>query len=351
MEVMGDRVETTTDAMTANAAADAGADKAKPGGEELPLVTFALFAYNQEKYIREAIEGAFSQTYEPLEIILSDDCSTDRTFEIMQEMAKSYQGPHTVIVRKSPENLGVAHHINSVLEVSTGSIISWTAGDDIADPKRTKTLVSPLLKQPSIVGTHSSVREIDINGNFVRVRDIPAEEQQVSLDSVVRNGMSLVTQSHAFRRSAFDSFGPFRNDLTQEGIAMSFREAIRGEILFIPEPLTSYRIGSGTSTYAGSDLKRMKYLEPIKVTGWYLSAYQQMLDDSRLLEEASNGLVQRIAKNIAFFSNLMKVNKREEFLAPLVGNLFIKPGDLRTMKAALRVLVPDFIYQFRARLR
>lgn len=47
-----------------------------------PLVTFALFAYNQEQYIREAVEGAFSQTYKPLEIILSDDCSRDRTFEI-----------------------------------------------------------------------------------------------------------------------------------------------------------------------------------------------------------------------------------------------------------------------------
>ena len=43
-----------------------------------PLVTFALFAYNQEKYIREAVEGAFSQTYEPLEIILSDDYSPVR---------------------------------------------------------------------------------------------------------------------------------------------------------------------------------------------------------------------------------------------------------------------------------
>jgi glycosyltransferase involved in cell wall biosynthesis len=62
--------------------------------EEMPdnptdrsLVTFALFAYNQEKYIREAVEGALAQTYEPLEIILSDDCSSDRTFETMREMA------------------------------------------------------------------------------------------------------------------------------------------------------------------------------------------------------------------------------------------------------------------------
>ena len=70
-----------------------------------PMVTFALFAYNQEKYIREAVKGAFSQTYEPLEIILSDDCSSDRTFEIMQEMAKAYQGPHRVVARTNRKNL------------------------------------------------------------------------------------------------------------------------------------------------------------------------------------------------------------------------------------------------------
>jgi glycosyltransferase involved in cell wall biosynthesis len=71
--------------------------------EEMPdnptdrsLVTFALFAYNQEKYIREAVEGALAQTYEPLEIILSDDCSSDRTFETMREMAATYDGPHQV---------------------------------------------------------------------------------------------------------------------------------------------------------------------------------------------------------------------------------------------------------------
>ena len=44
-----------------------------PATEERTLVTFALFVYNQEKYIREAVEGAFAQSYEPMEIILSDD--------------------------------------------------------------------------------------------------------------------------------------------------------------------------------------------------------------------------------------------------------------------------------------
>src|SRR4051812_34720579 len=71
-----------------------------------PLVTFALFAYNHERFIRKAVDGALAQTYQPLEIIISDDCSTDRTFEIAQGMASAYNGAHKVVVNRNPKNLG-----------------------------------------------------------------------------------------------------------------------------------------------------------------------------------------------------------------------------------------------------
>lgn len=108
---------------------------------ERPLVTFALFAYNQEKYIREAVEGAFAQTYEPLEIILSDDCSTDRTFEIMEKMTRNYNGPHKVVLNRNECNLGLVQHFNRILlDVSKGELIVVAAGDDISLPERTIAL-------------------------------------------------------------------------------------------------------------------------------------------------------------------------------------------------------------------
>jgi glycosyltransferase involved in cell wall biosynthesis len=67
-------------------------EQTSDNANDRPLVTFALFTYNRERYIREAVEGAFSQTYSPLEIILSDDCSSDSTFEIIREMAGAYVG-------------------------------------------------------------------------------------------------------------------------------------------------------------------------------------------------------------------------------------------------------------------
>lgn len=112
-----------------------------PPLEERPLVTFALFAYNQEKYIREAVEGAFAQTYEPLEIILSDDCSTDDTFKIMLKLAADYSGPHQIICRQNCENIGTYNHVITVAREANGQFLIVNAGDDVSYPNRAEILV------------------------------------------------------------------------------------------------------------------------------------------------------------------------------------------------------------------
>ena len=89
-------------------------------GNSRPLMTFALIAYNQENFVEEAISGALSQTYQPLQIVLSDDGSTDRTFELMKRAAQEYSGPHDVVVNQNEENRGIGAHINR-----NNDIVSW----------------------------------------------------------------------------------------------------------------------------------------------------------------------------------------------------------------------------------
>ena len=76
-------------------------DKMNKNYSECPLITFALLAYNQESYIREAVEGAFAQNYSPLEIILSDDYSTDKTYEIMKDLVDEYKGFHIIKINRN----------------------------------------------------------------------------------------------------------------------------------------------------------------------------------------------------------------------------------------------------------
>lgn len=137
-----------------------------PPLEERPLVTFALFAYNQEKYIREAVEGAFAQTYEPLEIILSDDCSTDRTFEIMREMVAEYRGTHKLTVRQSPTNRGLGLHIKDVVDLAQGEVIVVAAGDDVSLPHRTFELVASITRERSAFAA-SNYNSMDESGTIL----------------------------------------------------------------------------------------------------------------------------------------------------------------------------------------
>lgn len=137
------------------------------GTPDRPLVTFALFAYNQEKFIREAVEGAFSQTYSPLEIILSDDCSSDRTFEIMREMAKGYSGAHSVRIRKNKINLGIVNHLAAVTSEARSEYIILAAGDDVSVEIRTEITVPIMISTRCDVAC-SNVNIMNEEGKIVR---------------------------------------------------------------------------------------------------------------------------------------------------------------------------------------
>lgn len=149
-----------------------------PGGLGKPLVTFALFAYNQEQYIREAVAGAFAQSYEPLEIILSDDCSTDRTFEIMQEMAAAYSGPHNVLVRRNPINTGTVDHFLGVAKLARGELLVVAAGDDVSSADRTSELAAAW-RATRAAALFSGCWDIEDDGSVVGSPVVPEPLQRV----------------------------------------------------------------------------------------------------------------------------------------------------------------------------
>jgi glycosyltransferase involved in cell wall biosynthesis len=132
---------------------------------ERPIVTFAIFAYNQERYIREAVQSALAQTYEPLEIILSDDCSSDRTFEIINKLASEYNGTHRIVINKTERNIGTIDHIVTVARKSSGQLIIVAAGDDISDANRTEETVNRWLQSRACV-VQSHYREMNAEGEL-----------------------------------------------------------------------------------------------------------------------------------------------------------------------------------------
>lgn len=210
---------------------------------ERPLVTFALFAYNQEDYIREAIEGAFAQTYEPLEIILSDDCSSDRTFEIMQEMAAAYEGPHEVLLNRNESNLGTASHVQTVFELSSGILFVVAAGDDISIQERTEVLVDTWISAGKPEGALHSGSKIFRGNQILRSQDAKATRfPHDPLDGMTHGWwLPAAAPTCAYTRSIFDRFRPLIGGSIIEDLPLFFRVALTGKFTHTNRPLVHCR--------------------------------------------------------------------------------------------------------------
>lgn len=75
--------------------------------DSMPLVSFCLMCYNQEKYIGDALKAALSQTYPNLEIIVSDDCSSDASWEVLNNISSEYGGKKKIKLYRNSQNLGM----------------------------------------------------------------------------------------------------------------------------------------------------------------------------------------------------------------------------------------------------
>lgn len=131
-----------------------------------PLVTFSLLTYNQESYVREAIEAILSQDYSPLQIIISDDNSSDNTYSIIKEYESCKVGDRKVIVRKNDLNYGTMLHLAEVVSLAEGELLVLAAGDDISKANRVSVLVDAW-KKTSAWGLCSRYDLIDSMGKIL----------------------------------------------------------------------------------------------------------------------------------------------------------------------------------------
>ena len=81
-----------------------------------PEVTVVFLAYNQEAYVTAAVQSVLAQTGVVAELILSDDASTDRTYEKMAAAVAGYTGPHQVVLRRNAVNQGIDHIVQVVAQ-------------------------------------------------------------------------------------------------------------------------------------------------------------------------------------------------------------------------------------------
>lgn len=224
---------------------------------ERPLITFILLAYNQEQFVADAVAAALAQTYQPLEIILTDDCSPDGTFRIMSEMAQAYRGPHKIVLNRNPENLGICGHINGAVGLSKGELILLAAADDISLPERTLVLYQHWQEQGGCADSiFSDAFIIDEEGRRIgRLFEKTAPSFAGSIEEAVRRGgVGVPGCTHMFSKRIFDVFGPLDPETVAEDMVIPFRSLLRGGVTFVDLPLVSYRVHGSNESIAATKI-------------------------------------------------------------------------------------------------
>ncbi|MEY2914948.1 MAG: hypothetical protein RLZZ184_4257 [Cyanobacteriota bacterium] len=235
---------------------------------DLPLISFILICYNQEKFIQEALAGAFSQTYSNLEIIISDDFSSDKTFDIVRNELKKYKGNHIVKVNRNEENLGISENINRAVGLSHGKLLVLAAGDDISLPQRCEILHQAFLLHPDAMAITSAWVKIDEYGcelptilpnRYVNGRVDFHGECGWTSRFIKSNDIGTCGATSSWSRELFTKYGPIPVDVPAEDAVLSFRAYLSGSVVYLKDKLVKYR--THTNNIFGLSYTSLKHKE------------------------------------------------------------------------------------------
>ena len=252
-----------------------------------PRISLILLVYNQLAFIDAAVQSCLAQVGEPLEIVLSDDASTDGSYERLQVLAAAYRGPHTVWARRNAQNLGIGAHYNAVIEACKGELIVTAAGDDLSVPHRVQTLAQAWDAgggQADLIASHFTDMAFDgTPGAVVQTDDLAA----IGLSQWLQRRPYTTGATHAFTRRMMQRFGPFIPGVWYEDLVMVFRALCLGGALTVAQPLVLYRRdGSSKSPDPSLITGARQRAWLARQNGRVLAEIRQLLQDAGLAGQA-----------------------------------------------------------------
>lgn len=131
-------------------------------------ISICLLTYNQNKFVKDSLESLLSQRHDIFELIISDDKSTDDTFQLLQRYTSSCDFTPNVRLVQPPKNLGILGNMQHAFMHARGELIVMAAGDDISKPQRIATLYKKWLDTKRPAAIFSNFDSIDENSNIIQ---------------------------------------------------------------------------------------------------------------------------------------------------------------------------------------
>jgi hypothetical protein len=204
-------------------------------------VVYLLMSYNQEAFIADAVRSALSQTYEPLEIWISDDCSDDSTFEIIRSEVGQYAGRNKVRLNRNKRRLGSVEHLATIVDMIGYDAFYVTAhGDDVAHINRTELQVQAWRQTRASMVT-CGISWLEGSDNYKT-----GESRFLAPEEIIKHGWvpEMLGATLAFDACVLSSFAPLNAKTLSCGLdhVLPLRAAAMNGLYFVAEKLIGYRI-------------------------------------------------------------------------------------------------------------
>ncbi len=240
------------------------------------LVSVCIPAYNNEKDIRATVDSILGQTYSNIELVITDDASTDRTVEII----KSFSDPRIKLFQNE-KNLGMSGNWNHCIECAGGKYIKLVCADDILRAGSIEAELKAMQKDPEIVMTIND--SIMVNRDMKNLGVFARYGKKGIIDGKVLAKKSLTFNNYfgmpcavMFRKDIFEKVGGFDSDFKYIlDFDLWLLMAPLGKVAVLDEKLNYFMLRKDSNTgKVMSKEKKPYYLEHVHLLEKHASNLQ-----------------------------------------------------------------------------
>lgn len=283
----------------------------------LPLVSFIIASFNEEKYILDCVESCLNQTYKNTEVVITDDGSTDNTVKILKEW---YSNNHRVKIHQFTENQKKISAYNKSFAESKGEFIAIVGADDINSETRIEEQMKHMGDYDLTMCDLSKVNSDNTNTLVKNIcHSTYPQSREFTFQDLVYNNFGLPSILMK-REAAIDAF-PLPLDLEHEDYWIPIWHSFTKPVLYTTEPLYFYRMHdknlSGNNLNHSYSRKENEKLATRDLTYW--TNLQQKLIQKRKMD-----LVFFTNFHIVMLSHLKNYLSRTSPYQPIVFEEFLK---------------------------
>jgi glycosyltransferase involved in cell wall biosynthesis len=285
------------------------------------LVSIGVPVFNAERFLPRALDSLLGQTYTNLELIISDNASTDRTPEICKDYLR--RDPRIRYIRQ-PVNIGAPQNWNAVVHEARGVFFKWASANDYCAAEMLEKCIEVMHGDPETVLCYGKTQFVDENEDLIEVyeldrafnEDRPSERfARVCLELRLNNMQSGVFRLDALRRTGLDRSYPHGD------MVLTAELALYGRFQMIDEVLLFRRQSLETFTAMMTPLERQRVYDPKATSPMRFLSARRHLDYLLCISRAPISMVEKIRAYRAALRKLRwaRVELWHELLSVLPG--------------------------------